>query len=393
MRKFKHLFSSRPRENDTSGEADIAHANPVTSHQTSETNRGSLLILPALVDPDDSKGYHVIRKTPRDVLDADNANVRKRSSARRSTILEDLHRIDRSVLNRDVLRPNRHSIDVGSYIRGNAKSSHERQTKSSNLGRKSSAPKTRHGAPEEATVTRCENGQARSFPTPVRAAETEPEIYHGDDKSVHTIPRKPVAGESPNESPHVPAVQNFEDQSVVGIQAATIEPRASVTKPHELDLTNTVDTSIHETWAPAVTHEKVDQHVQHVRQEHIQREIHTHDIFHRVLPIMHVEVLPARHFYPCSDGSLVEFNHASTPSTQKNIDRLIKDAFSAQTSSSRPLEGRRPFTARTFTGSEGDYRAYQDENGVSRQHTTWVHPPQLDQGAWLAKQTEDLVIA
>ncbi|KAF2223981.1 hypothetical protein BDZ85DRAFT_95365 [Elsinoe ampelina] len=388
MRKFKNLFSPRARENDISG-----NTNPVTSRQSSEGNRGSVLILPALVDPNDPKGYHVIRKTPRDVLDTDTAKVRKQSSARRSVILEDLHRIDRSVLNRDVIRPNCHSIDVGSYIRENAKDSHERQTKSSDPGRKTSSSGTRHGAPEGPAVTHREKRQARSSPTLVRAAETEPEVCHGDDKSVHTILRKPVAGESPKESPQVPAVQRFEDQSVTGAQAAIIEPPGIEIKPHELDLTNTVDTSIHETWAPAVTHEKVNQHVEHVRQEHIQREIHTHDIFHRVLPIMDVEVLPARHFYPSPDGNLVEFNHPTTPSTQKNIDRLIKDAFSGQTSSSTPLKGRRPFTARTFTGSEGDYRAYQDENGVSHQQTTWVHPPQLDQGAWLAKQTEDLVIS
>lgn len=35
------------------------------------------------------------------------------------------------------------------------------------------------------------------------------------------------------------------------------------------------------------------------------------------------------------------------------------------------------FTARTFPGTEGDYREYVNENGVPTTETTWVHPPTI----------------
>lgn len=57
---------------------------------------------------------------------------------------------------------------------------------------------------------------------------------------------------------------------------------------------------------PAVTQETVIPHVHEVREEHIFRDIHHHDVHTYVQPVYDVEVLPARHFVPGPDDTLIE---------------------------------------------------------------------------------------
>ncbi|KAK3313238.1 hypothetical protein B0H66DRAFT_632321 [Apodospora peruviana] len=59
--------------------------------------------------------------------------------------------------------------------------------------------------------------------------------------------------------------------------------------------------------APAVTHEVVRPHVHEVVEEQVSREIHTHDVYHRIQPVKEVEVQAPRHFVPdAATGGLVE---------------------------------------------------------------------------------------
>ncbi|EPE35211.1 hypothetical protein GLAREA_10908 [Glarea lozoyensis ATCC 20868] len=105
-----------------------------------------------------------------------------------------------------------------------------------------------------------------------------------------------------------------------------------------VDLTNTVDTTVttrqlpgtsspptpHSPWSPTsppytrsnrssnrsnkpmplppVTHEKVIPTLREVLEEVITREIHTHDVFHRILPVIETVVLPTKHYVPTPDG-------------------------------------------------------------------------------------------
>lgn len=64
----------------------------------------------------------------------------------------------------------------------------------------------------------------------------------------------------------------------------------------------------------AVVHEQVNEEVHEIRQPVITRHVHTHDVYHRELPVIETEVLPARHFKPSDDGKgLVEISEAEIP--------------------------------------------------------------------------------
>ncbi len=66
----------------------------------------------------------------------------------------------------------------------------------------------------------------------------------------------------------------------------------------------------------AVVHEKVIPRVHHVREERVEREIHTHDVIHRIQPVIDVQVLPPRHFVPTEQGTLKEVSADEIPARQ-----------------------------------------------------------------------------
>ncbi|KAF2861691.1 hypothetical protein K470DRAFT_293964, partial [Piedraia hortae CBS 480.64] len=158
------------------------------------------------------------------------------------------------------------------------------------------------------------------------------------------------------------------------------------------DMIPTHDTesyTLHERWAPAVTHHTIETQTHEILHEEITREIHTHDIYHRILPIIDIEVLPARHFVPSADG-YVEISSDEVPGRAgEKAQWVIAETVSKmlpQSSGSSELIPRR-FTARTFKGTEGDYREEMGEDGALRTEQWWVHPPTIEQGARRTGQT------
>lgn len=134
-----------------------------------------------------------------------------------------------------------------------------------------------------------------------------------------------------------------------------------------------------------MTHETVHQNVHHVREEVVTREIHTHDVYHRIQPIIDVEVLPARHFLPVEGGGLVEISAEDVPGRRNNW-------VIAETASKIPSDEAAPakitrFSAREFPGTEGDAKRYITPQGLERTEETWVHPPELETGGMLTGQT------
>ncbi|KAG9808051.1 hypothetical protein KCU68_g21667, partial [Aureobasidium melanogenum] len=127
-----------------------------------------------------------------------------------------------------------------------------------------------------------------------------------------------------------------------------------------VNLENTVDTDVTETWAPAVTHETVQPQVHHIREEVITREIHNHDVYHRILPIIDIEVLPARHFVPTGNGDeLMEISEDEIPGrTGYNQQWFIGEMLSKLPKDSNFFREPLRFTAREFPGTEGDYKEY-----------------------------------
>ncbi|GAB7352497.1 hypothetical protein MBLNU459_g2899t2 [Dothideomycetes sp. NU459] len=154
-----------------------------------------------------------------------------------------------------------------------------------------------------------------------------------------------------------------------------------------VDLNNTVDTTVEETWAPAITHETVEREEHHIREERITREIHYHDVYHRILPIIDIEVLPARHYVRNDDGTLREICEDEIPGTsQYKQEWFVAEALSKIPTGGMP-PGPRQFTAKEFVGNEGDYKEYISDKGIPTTETTWVHPPTVATASFLNGKT------
>ncbi|KAF2131661.1 hypothetical protein P153DRAFT_286325 [Dothidotthia symphoricarpi CBS 119687] len=81
-----------------------------------------------------------------------------------------------------------------------------------------------------------------------------------------------------------------------------------------VDLRNTIDTDADVHWTPAVTHELIKPHKHEVIQHKIYREIHNYEMYHRIQPVIHTEVLPPRHWIPNPNGEgLIEISAEELP--------------------------------------------------------------------------------
>jgi hypothetical protein len=159
-----------------------------------------------------------------------------------------------------------------------------------------------------------------------------------------------------------------------------------------MNLSNTTDTDVTTHITPPVTDEIVHPVVHHVPEEQITREIHNHDVFHRILPIHETEILPTRHFVHNPDNDLVEVPATAIPGrTLSPQNWSIKESPVSPLPevSSQPRK-RRPFTARWWYGTDGDHKDYVDEDGIHKTETTWVHPPVLEEGGKLSGQTKPM---
>ncbi len=139
----------------------------------------------------------------------------------------------------------------------------------------------------------------------------------------------------------------------------------------------------------AIVHETVQKQVHHVQEEVVTREIHDHDIYHRILPVVDVEVLPPRHFLPVEGGGLVEIGASDVPGRAKNwvIAETASKIPSDQPAHVLPSR----FSAREFHGVEGDTIRYETPEGIERTEHTWVHPPELETGGRDSGQTWPMV--
>ena len=119
----------------------------------------------------------------------------------------------------------------------------------------------------------------------------------------------------------------------------------------------------------------VHQHIHHAREEHITREVHSHEYYHRILPVDDVEVLPTRHFVPSENGGLVEISSEDVPGRGKNW--AVVDTSSQDPAHINATSGPRKFSARAFEGKDGDSKRYITPEGYTKTEQTWVHSPEL----------------
>ncbi|KAI9840156.1 MAG: hypothetical protein M1837_001869 [Sclerophora amabilis] len=154
-----------------------------------------------------------------------------------------------------------------------------------------------------------------------------------------------------------------------------------------VDLTNTVDTDVRETQAPAVCHETIYPEVRRIREEVITREIHLHDVYHRILPVIDVQILPARHFVPIPGGGLREATAEEVSGRQGNWQIVETVSHDPPTSSgvfSLFSEQTEPVVI--------SRSSHISPEGYPVTETEWKHPPVWDTAARDAGQTKPFFI-
>jgi hypothetical protein len=149
-----------------------------------------------------------------------------------------------------------------------------------------------------------------------------------------------------------------------------------------INLNDSTETHVHTDYAPAVTKDLVRPTMHEIRQEQITREIHNHDVFHRILPIKQTEILPARHFYRNSTGQVSEIGAKDVPNGSETV-ISVHHVTEYEDSAFVP----RQFTASTLEGFHQDYESRLDADGICRSHTTWIHAPVLQEGGLATGQT------
>lgn len=141
----------------------------------------------------------------------------------------------------------------------------------------------------------------------------------------------------------------------------------------------------------AVTHETVVPKVRNIREEQITREIHTHDVFHRILPVIETEILPTKHYIRNSAGGLTEIPASDVPGRQEHwrieeSPRSSNTSFSADSVappaipidrghgssvSARPKTATASFSEPVMTSS----RTSTMSSGGIKTESVWRHPP------------------
>ncbi|TLD34869.1 alcohol dehydrogenase [Venturia nashicola] len=163
---------------------------------------------------------------------------------------------------------------------------------------------------------------------------------------------------------------------------------APKTEFKDLDFNDSEDIDYHTRYAPAVTHETVIPETRHIEEQVVTREIHNHDVHHRILPIKDVEVLPAKHFVrDPNTGALTEI---PAPNPARAGGHPQWKLLTTDSDSGWQPAAPRAFTARTFGKDEGMEKEYVGQDGVPRTETTWIHPPTIQERGYQTGQTEAL---
>ena len=124
--------------------------------------------------------------------------------------------------------------------------------------------------------------------------------------------------------------------------------------------------------AIAVVHEVIKPHEHEIIEERIYREIHKHDVYHRIQPVYQTEILSPRHFIHDAMGNLVEISEDQIPDRTGEFQSwyIGKRASSAVPASPRSPRITEPRVVKDIK--------YMTPEGFERRETTIVHPPELE---------------
>ncbi|KAL8997426.1 MAG: hypothetical protein Q9169_003289 [Polycauliona sp. 2 TL-2023] len=250
--------------------------------------------------------------------------------------------------------------------------------------RGASSSKPSQDMPERASALTGNRSIRRKEVQPQHPSATDQAAFH---PSPNTGPRLSPRDPHPVEYPRVRQEETAQTRTHApkDLQSTAAVGHLSAREVVDRARENTYDTEVVETIAPAVVHETVHDNVHHVREEEITKEVHNHDVFHRILPVIDVEVLPPRHFLPVEGGGLVEISGKEVPGRGNNW--VVAETASKIPSDQAAPRSLRPFSARRFVGTEGDAMRYQMPEGHEKTEQTWVHPPELETGGRDSGQT------
>jgi hypothetical protein len=123
--------------------------------------------------------------------------------------------------------------------------------------------------------------------------------------------------------------------------------------------------------ATAVIHEVVKPHEHEIIEERIYREIHNHDVYHRIQPVLQTEILPARHYVHDVNGNLVEISEDQIPHRTGEFQQwYIGKTDSPAVQAARLPQITKPTVVKDIK--------YMTPEGFERRETTIVHPPELE---------------
>ena len=140
-----------------------------------------------------------------------------------------------------------------------------------------------------------------------------------------------------------------------------------------------------------MVHEKVIPKVHTITEERIDREIHTHDVFHRIQPIVDVQVLPPKHFVQTPDGKgLVEIPASAIPGRQSHFE-VIDTSSKGSTDTGLSARGL-PIEQVQRDHSLSDpvissSKNYVTDEGHPKKESVIRHPPTLETGGYETAQT------
>ncbi|TGO58082.1 hypothetical protein BOTNAR_0188g00150 [Botryotinia narcissicola] len=241
----------------------------------------------------------------------------------------------------------------------------------------------------------------RSMPSPSKYTPfpTDKKVEtkgNGDDMQVNGT-KFPIASGQKHASSSMPDHFGMNGSYLIGERAEPIGLEGVV------DLNNTVDTTVHEKVAPAVVHEHILPTSHEIITKEIHREIHQHHWYHRVLPVIDTEVLPAKHYVYGDDGdTLVRIpesmvrGHTITGTSTKNWSIVhhqpqtpAEDPFDSPLFGVEPELPNTKYTTHFQPDSKGGLqwshipgepvkvmeREYITAEGFPRKETWWRYPP------------------
>ncbi|KAI9732303.1 MAG: hypothetical protein M1834_001510 [Cirrosporium novae-zelandiae] len=150
------------------------------------------------------------------------------------------------------------------------------------------------------------------------------------------------------------------------LESARFSERTKPALRHVIDLNDIIDTEMD---PPAVIRVTIQKEIHHTQERRTSHETNTQDIYRRVLPVVDLRVLPAKHFISGVNGELVEIDEKDVPTlNSKKWPITEAPATVPEKRSGRSSAGQ-------FAETDRDPKRYAPPSGHERADQAWAYPP------------------